>query len=201
MPSGKNHDRITFFCLPCLFIASFILTQQSLLTFLVAGSFLFSGLMFGPDLDIYSVQFKRWGILRGLWLPYQKLFSHRSFFSHGFIIGTVIRICYLGSMALVIAILGIGIAQLIWGFPWNWQKLAISSFTLLTTVYQQESVAILIGLELGAMSHYLADGIVSRWQAWLKNKQKKKSLKVKRSQNKRKPLSKNKKKGRRSSKS
>lgn len=201
MPSGKNHDRITFFCLPCLFIASFILTQQSLLTFLVAGSFLFSGLMFGPDLDIYSVQFKRWGILRGLWLPYQKLFSHRSFFSHGFIIGTVIRIVYLGTMALVIAILTIGIAQLIWGFPWNWHKLAISSFTLLTNVYEQESIAILIGLELGAMSHYLADGIVSRWQAWLKNKQKKKSLKVKRTQNKRKPLSKNKKKDRRSSKS
>lgn len=161
MPSGKNHDRITFFCLPCLVPMALILTHKLLLTFLITGSFLFSGLMFGPDLDIYSIQFKRWGPLRWLWLPYQKILAHRSFFSHGFIIGTTIRIIYLCSFILLCAIFTVAILQFIWGFDWNWQKFVISSFVSLIGIYRQEAIAILVGLELGAMSHYLADWMTS----------------------------------------
>jgi uncharacterized metal-binding protein len=187
MPSGKNHDRITLVCFPCLVGITSTLTHKPLLTFLVSGSFLFSGLMFGPDLDIYSIQFKRWGILRGLWLPYQKLFAHRSFFSHGFIIGTVIRIFYLGLFISAIAIFSIAIAQLIWGFDWNWQKLAMSGFVLLTEVYGREAIAVLVGLEIGAMSHSLADGIDSRWKSLLKKTKTQSASVLNRSKKKRKP--------------
>ncbi len=52
MPSGRTHDRITMYALP--FVAGFTLwqTRSSNATLLVAGGFLFGGLMFGPDLDI-----------------------------------------------------------------------------------------------------------------------------------------------------
>ena len=82
--------------LPIIAGCTYLLTHRnSDRTLIVAGEFLFSGLMFGPDLDIYSVQYKRWGYLRWLWIPYQKTLKHRSFFSHGLIIGTTIRLIYL----------------------------------------------------------------------------------------------------------
>lgn len=173
MPSGKNHDKITFITLPCLTFASFLVTRQPILVLLISSSFLFSGLMFGPDLDIYSIQFKRWGILRNLWLPYQKFFSHRSFFSHGFIVGTVIRVIYLFTFIFLVGISAITITQIIWGFDWNWQEFVISTFTILFIVYWQKTLAVFIGLELGAMSHYLADGIMS----WLKRFSRRRSTK------------------------
>lgn len=160
MPSGKNHDRITLLCLPWLTVIAFLATRKSQLTFLVTGSFLFSALMFGPDLDIYSIQYKRWGILRSLWLPYRQFISHRSVLSHGLIIGTVIRIVYLSSFILVTAILIIAISQLIIGFYWNWREFAVFCFSLVK-FHPQESLALFLGLELGAMSHSVADLVTS----------------------------------------
>ena len=51
MPSGKTHDRITWYCLPVIIICFLIITQNLGLTFLGSIGFIFSGLMFGPDLD------------------------------------------------------------------------------------------------------------------------------------------------------
>lgn len=179
MPSGKTHDQITWICLPFIIILSLIITKQFILTFLVAIGFVFSGLMFGPDLDIYSVQFQRWGFLKFIWLPYQKGLKHRSFFSHGFIIGTIIRILYLTLILFIIAIMVISIVQLIFGFPWHWQKFIINSYQAVKINYWSEILSLFIGLELGAMSHYLADNIRSQWKA--KNKQKfKKKATIKR---------------------
>ena len=97
MPSGRTHDRITWYLTPVMAGFSYLITHQEHLTVLATVAFLFSGLMFGPDLDIHSVQYKRWGWLRWLWLPYRRLLRHRSLFSHGPIIGTFLRICYLQS--------------------------------------------------------------------------------------------------------
>ena len=63
MPSGQIHDRITLWSLPWIVVVSLLVTRNGSLTLILAGGFLFSGLMFGPDLDIHSIQFKRWGIL------------------------------------------------------------------------------------------------------------------------------------------
>ena len=119
MPSGKNHDRLTWLCLPLVVGITTIVTRNSQLVCLLTGGFLFSGLMFGPDLDIYSLQYKRWGLLRWLWLPYQKILPHRSLFSHGLFIGTAIRIFYLLTCIFIIAALALAISQLLWGFAWN----------------------------------------------------------------------------------
>ena len=173
MPSGITHDRITLWILPWIAGATYALTRHGELTLIVSGSFLFSGLMFGPDLDIYSLQFKRWGMFRSIWLPYRKMFRHRSFFSHGIIIGTCIRVLYLFSILALVAIFIIAIAQLFWGFEWNWQQFTIERFKILTTKYLIETIAVFLGLELGAMSHSLSDLMSSRHKYRQKQKRRK----------------------------
>ena len=183
MPSGKTHDRITLWLSPWITGIAFLLTRDGDLTLIVGASFLFSGLMFGPDLDIYSVQFKRWGKLRWIWLPYQKSLSHRSYLSHGPLIGTIIRLLYLLSLITIFAMLGVAIMQLFWGFDWNWQKFAQQMLISIRENYRQEAIAVFLGLELGAMSHSLSDFTDStykhyqknRWSRfWSKNKKKRK---------------------------
>jgi len=179
MPSGTTHDRITLWTLPWISGITYGFTRNGDLTLLVSGSFLFSGLMFGPDLDIPSVQVKRWGFLRGIWTPYRRLLRHRSLFSHGLIIGTCIRVLYLLILVIWFSIFIVGIAQLFLGFPWNWQQFVIRQSHLLTHHYYQEGLAVFVGLELGAMSHSLSDWIGSNHKKRLKKKQLKKQSKIK----------------------
>ena len=177
MPSGRTHDRITFWGLPPLVGLTFLVSSNGGLTLMVAGAYLFSGLMFGPDLDIHSVQYKRWGIIRGIWLPYRFVFKHRSFFSHGFLIGTILRLFYLVTIVMVAAIIGVAISQLIWGFDWNWQQFSRRLLSLITTKYPQEAIAVIIGLELGAMSHAISDYLGSAWKRSQKKPQNRNSRK------------------------
>jgi uncharacterized metal-binding protein len=156
MPSGRTHDRITMYALPFVAGITFWQTRSSNATLLVAGGFLFGGLMFGPDLDIYSVQFQRWGFLRWIWLPYQKSLRHRSFLSHGPIIGTILRILYLGCLLAILAILVLAIAERLWNLSFTWQDLGGTVGRSLVN-YNAEYIALFLGLELGAMSHSLSD--------------------------------------------
>ncbi len=104
MPSGKTHDRITLLVLAPTFAASWLLTRNLLLATIVTATTAFSGFMFGPDLDIQSSQYTRWGVFRFLWLPYKVIFAHRSRWSHGILFGTIIRVLYFsGIVALLIA--------------------------------------------------------------------------------------------------
>ncbi len=161
MPSGRVHDRITLWIFPWIVIITYLVTRNGEVTLLTGAGFFFSGLMFGPDLDIHSAQYKRWGFLRWIWLPYRKLFRHRSLFSHGLIIGTVIRVIYLFLIIFAIAIFLVAIAQLLFGFAWNWQKFTLNSLDLLSNKYAAETIALWLGLELGAMSHSLSDWMIS----------------------------------------
>ncbi|MFW9264955.1 metal-binding protein [Nostoc sp. CALU 546] len=156
MPSGRTHDRITMYTLPFVAGFTFWQTRSSNATLLVASGFLFGGLMFGPDLDIYSVQFQRWGFLRWIWLPYQRSLRHRSFLSHGPIIGTILRILYLGCLLAILAIFVLVIAERLWNLSFTWQDLGETVGRSLVQ-YDTEYVALFLGLELGAMSHSLSD--------------------------------------------
>ncbi|MEO0013718.1 MAG: hypothetical protein RLZZ535_2107 [Cyanobacteriota bacterium] len=170
MPSGIVHDRITIRLLPWVGGITYGTTRSAELTLILACGYLFSGLMFGPDLDIHSLQYKRWGLIRGIWLPYRKFFRHRSIFSHGLIIGTCVRLIYLFFFIALISTLGVAIAQLCLGFAWNWQVFVRGQLNLLIDKYPRETIALLIGLEIGAMSHSISDWINSQRKRRLKNK-------------------------------
>lgn len=109
MASGKTHDKITLIFSPLVFITFLLFdinffskNETILLTIISLIFYIFGGFMFSGDLDIKSNEFKRWGKLRFIWVPYQRFFKHRSIFSHGFILGPLIRILYLYSMFIII---------------------------------------------------------------------------------------------------
>ena len=156
MPSGQIHDRITLWSLPVVTGLTLATTRSGTLTLIVSGGFLFSGLMFSPDLDLRSRPFKRWGWLRWMWIPYQKAMRHRSLFSHGPLIGTTLRMLYLGAWTAVLGILILGVVQLFRDVPWSWQGFSQELKQWLID-YRVEWIALFVGLELGAMIHSLSD--------------------------------------------
>ncbi|HEY9740809.1 MAG TPA: metal-binding protein [Coleofasciculaceae cyanobacterium] len=171
MPSGSTHDRITLWSLPVVTGLTVALTRSGNLTLLVSGGFLFSGLMLSPDLDLRSRPFKRWGWLRWIWIPYQKAMHHRSVFSHGPIVGTTLRVLYLGSWIVVLGMLGLIVVQLFRDFTWSWEQFVrdvaprlLQRIQHLLITYRAECIALFVGLELGAMSHSLSDSINSAYK-------------------------------------
>jgi uncharacterized metal-binding protein len=98
MPSGKVHDQITLvgagIALPVFFLAAPPTWRDPWVCATLLGATLFSGLMLSPDLDLDSSIYRRWGPLRVLWWPYQKLLPHRSFLSHSLVIAPALRIAY-----------------------------------------------------------------------------------------------------------
>lgn len=116
MPSGLTHDRITLWTLPWIVGITYGFTRNGEVTLILSGGFLFSGLMFGPDLDIHSIQYKRWGFLKGIWLPYRNFLRHRSIFSHGLIIGTCVRVLYLFLIVAFVSIFWCGDRSIMFWF-------------------------------------------------------------------------------------
>jgi uncharacterized metal-binding protein len=168
MAAGHTHDRITIMLLPIVTILCLVLTRSAELTLWVSGSFLFGGWMFGPDLDIHSNQSIRWGWISWIWQPYRKAIPHRSPLSHGPIIGTLLRIGYLGLWIMLGALLVQAIYQVL-GIPtWSESQIWLSLQQFMTN-HAITIMAIFVGLELGAMSHYLADAVSS----WYKKRFKK----------------------------
>jgi uncharacterized metal-binding protein len=156
MPSGRTHDRITIWGLPVIVGATYWQTRDSSMTLLIAGGFMLGGLMFGPDLDIYSVQYQRWGWFKWIWLPYQKSLRHRSFLSHGPVIGTALRVLYFTTILSIIALIFLVIAEKIGSIALNWQSLGDDIGNTFVK-HKAEFLALFLGLEFGAMSHYLSD--------------------------------------------
>ena len=168
MPSGQTHDRITIWALPFIAGVAFWQTRSSSITLIIASGFMFGGLMFGPDLDIYSIQYQRWGYFRFIWLPYQKSLRHRSFLSHGPLIGTTVRVLYLCGLITVAGILILLVAEKILNMTLNWQEVAQN---LLETInlHSTKFLALFIGLELGAMSHSISDWSNSAYKRFKRN--------------------------------
>jgi uncharacterized metal-binding protein len=151
---------VTLWSLPLIAGGTLYATARADLAFWVSGGFLVSGLIFGPDLDLYSFHYKRWGIFRWLWRPYQQAIKHRSIWSHGPIVGTVGRIFYLGLWVGLAGLFYLGISQLAGAKTYTGQQLieiVRHSIEANSPVY----LALFCGLELGAMSHYSSDWLVS----------------------------------------
>jgi uncharacterized metal-binding protein len=61
-----------------------------------------------------------------------------------------------------VSIFIVAIAQLFFGFTWNWHDFTRQQLNLLRKQYLTETTAVFLGLELGAMSHSISDWISSR---------------------------------------
>jgi uncharacterized metal-binding protein len=138
MPNGKTHDTITFIVAPVVAALSYWITKDLKITSIIFGCYLFASLMFNGDLDTNSRPYNRWWLFKMIWIPYQLMFDHRSVFTHGLIIGTVVRILYLGLIPFLIILLK-GNLEVITNIPLN---ITILSF---------------IGLELGSAVHTISD--------------------------------------------
>lgn len=162
MPSGKTHDTITFILAAPTFLAAWGLTGNAALSGLATGAMLFGGLMFGPDLDIQSRQYTRWGVFRFIWWPYKVMFRHRSRWSHGIIFGTLIRVVYFLSMlALIVAVAVYLRAALVGGAPPSLDEMAQAWRAIeggvRHNIGRHAVWATLAGLWWGAASHTLTD--------------------------------------------
>ena len=147
MASGRNHDRSTaLWSLPWGLVIALVLGWQAGL--IGAASFLIGGLWLSPDLDTRSLALRRWGTLQWLWWPYRTLLPHRSFWSHGPVIGTLLRLLLLlGWGTLVTALLpGQSIAEL--------------PQVLLQAVRRHPvpALAVVLSLEASVWLHLLLDG-------------------------------------------
>ncbi len=140
MASGKNHDRAILFASPLVLVVG--CWQFGELGIIAGASHFLGGYWLSPDLDIKSRPFLRWGILRFMWLPYQRFIPHRSPLSHAPVLGSVIRLLYLAVLFSPFWVLFPGLNQVQWAM--NWGKVA----------------AFLIGIELSALNHLLLDGLL-----------------------------------------
>lgn len=163
MPSGRTHDRITLWTLPFVVGLALFLTRKSGLTLFICMGFLLGGLLLGPDLDTHSIHYKRWSWLRWIWLPYRGSMRHRSPWSHSPIIGTTVRVVYLMVWLGVFSLVGIATVNEIGQFGLSWSGVGHFWVSLFQR-FQQEAIALFIGLEIGAFSHYTADWLVSGYK-------------------------------------
>ncbi len=167
MPSGKTHDAITLLLAPPTFAVAGGATGSLMLACVCVCAMLFGGFMFGPDLDIQSRQYTRWGVFRFLWWPYKVMFRHRSRWSHGILFGTLIRVVYFAAMLALVAAAAIYLRAFLVGGA------AAPSFDEITATYRTMETglrhysgtaagahvlwALLAGLWWGAASHTLTD--------------------------------------------
>ncbi len=141
MPNGKTHDTITFILLPIVILSGYFITKNYIDTLILSTLYLFSSLMFNGDLDMNTSTYNRWYVLKMIWIPYQLMFHHRSIFTHGIIIGTTIRIIYIGVIPFLILYYNLDI-------------------NILTDIISSKYLIIgFIGLESGNTVHTLSDKI------------------------------------------
>ena len=165
MPSGKIHDSVALISVIPIYLAGnylFKFNQPELYTLVLVS--VFSQMMFGPDLDAQSCQYKRWGLLKWIWLPYRKIFTHRSRFSHGIILGPIFRCIYLFIVCILFfSLLRLFIIQLL-GIDIIFSlKPGLSEF-IVDSKYSDFipfTAPLIIGLFVGAAIHTFTDKIFS----------------------------------------
>ncbi len=150
MASGRNHDKGIYFATPILLAIGW--HGWGLETGIIAASAHFlGGYLLSPDLDTGSRPFKRWGILRVIWLPYQKAIPHRSPLSHAPVVGSTIRLLYLAAWLSPLWVFFPGLSEMQWAITW------------------QKAIAFLAGVELSALNHLMLDGLLVPLPLALKN--------------------------------
>ena len=139
---------------------------QPLVALLAAAATIFAGLMFGPDLDLYSKQYKRWGPLRFIWYPYMVAISHRSRLSHGLMLGTVFRVLYFIAVTAVLATAILYARQrYLYGMQTTWSeeftRVSLDLGAFWNRTDKQYFWSAFAGLWFGAAEHTVSDVVWS----------------------------------------
>lgn len=143
MASEKNHDQSIYVATPVVLVIGTHYFGWEL-GVIAASAHLLGGLLLSPDLDLISQSYKRWGPLRGIWVPYQKFIpKHRHWLSHGILIGSVLRLLYLSIWGTLLWLIVPALSQV------HWVGVTIHNFA-----------AFFIGIELSAINHLLLDGLL-----------------------------------------
>jgi uncharacterized metal-binding protein len=95
MPNHKTHDTIGYISTLPIAGVSIYFGHSIQDTAILAIGIVASTYYLSPDLDLYSRIYLRWGLLRWIWIPYQKLIHHRSWLSHSGPISATLRLMYL----------------------------------------------------------------------------------------------------------
>lgn len=160
MPSGKTHDKIAFISvIPIYFVGVNLLNYPFKLAIIYCVSCFLSQVILSPDLDIKSVQHKRWGILKWLWFPYRVIFKHRSKYSHGIFTGSFFRIIYLISVFSFLYFLLCFLIEYNYGL--NVAPFFIKTFK---SVFFKDLIyymPVIIGITTGTLIHTITDKIFS----------------------------------------
>jgi uncharacterized metal-binding protein len=161
MPSGKTHDLITFIVAAPTAAVAYHLTRDWAITLITTSAMIFGGLMFGPDLDIQSRQYARWGPLKFLWWPYKVMLPHRSRLSHSILLGTLIRVIYF------LAVVTLAVALALYARDWYLGGAGVGAggfsdalarvWEVFAHIKRAYLIAGFAGLWLGATSHTVSD--------------------------------------------
>ena len=162
MPSGRTHDLITFAIAPVTFVGAQLYWGRPLISLVATAALVFAGLMFGPDLDLDSKQYRRWGPLRFIWYPYMVAISHRSRLSHGLMLGTIFRILYFVAVsAVLMAAVLYARHRYLYGLPTTWgeefRQVSLDLGAFWGRTDKQYFWAAFAGLWLGAAAHTVSD--------------------------------------------
>jgi uncharacterized metal-binding protein len=153
MASGKNHDLSISFGSAVILAAGFYYFGSEI-GIICASAHLLAGLYLSPDLDLVSRPFKRWGCLRIVWIPYQKLVPrHRHWLSHGIIVGSALRLIYVAALLSPLWFIFPGLQQVKWA-----------------GITAANVIAFLVGVEISALNHLLLDGMLIPLPQGIKNK-------------------------------
>lgn len=170
MPNGPTHDFITV-------ASAAILTPLSLNadlpdnnptnSLILVGSYLASGLLFSPDLDLKSRPYRRWRMLRFIWIPYQKMVPHRSWISHSLFLGPLLRILYFAVVMSLLTFLVLAIINALTPIdPTGTFVRAASDIRYWIEAHPLVVAYAGVGFILGGASHTVTDSIWS----WIKRK-------------------------------
>jgi uncharacterized metal-binding protein len=134
---------------------------------LLAGSYLLSGILFSCDLDLPSEPYYRWKRFRFIWWPYQKIVAHRAVWSHGLVIGPVLRIVYFALALYLMMLFGLFLVNLIQPIdPTGTSQETVLWIGDYLGRHREAALLVLIGFILGGASHSIADNISTGFKRW-----------------------------------
>jgi uncharacterized metal-binding protein len=156
LSGGKTHEKLNHLFLFLSLVAVLLIPLYFLfgIRAVFYGLVLIFGYLLGtfylnPDLDIKSRPFYRWGFLRFIWIPYQKVFHHRSIFTHGIIIGDIIRVLYLYFSLYFLYYIAFSILQL--------ETFSIEEAIMLFHPISTYFTPLFVGLCLSSIAHIIVD--------------------------------------------